>query len=143
MITFNENNKRIIALIAAMSLCFSVLSGCGSKSDYDTEVLPADANEEVTEVTEAEDADEEVTGDIEAEEPETEEIETEEINIEDYYPLVDVHCSQTAIDALGYDELAELIEAVTTSVEPQAVNMLANSFPCFSEAARQEAWVRK
>ena len=108
-----------------MSLCFSMLSGCGSKPDYDTEVLPPDANEEVTEVAEAE-------------EPETEEIETEEINIEDYYPLVDVHCSQTAIDALGYDELAELIEAVTTSVEPQAVNMLENSFPCFSEAARQD-----
>lgn len=143
MTTFNKNNKRIIALIAAMSLCFGMLSGCGSKSDYDSEVLPADANEEVTEVTEAEDTSEEVTKDTEAEEtqaeePETEEIETEEINIEDFYPLVDVHCSQTAIDALGYDELAELIAYITTSVEPQAVNMLANSFPCFSEAARQD-----
>ena len=66
MTTFNKNNKRIIALIAAMSLCFGMLSGCGSKSDYDSEVLPADANEEVTEVTEAEDTSEEVTKDTEA-----------------------------------------------------------------------------
>ncbi|MBQ6320450.1 MAG: hypothetical protein IJI23_11790, partial [Lachnospiraceae bacterium] len=139
----NTLNKRIIALIAAMSLCFSMLSGCGSKQDYDAEVPSSDANEEVTEVAEAEDTSEEVTKDTETEEPETEEIEIEEIdideiNLEDFYPLVDVHCSQTAIDALGYDELAELIAYITTSVEPQAVNMLANSFPCFSEAARQD-----
>jgi predicted small lipoprotein YifL len=72
MTNFNKNNKRIIALIAAMSLCFSVLSGCGSKQDYDTEVPPSDANEEVTEVAEAEDTSEEVSKDTEAEEPETE-----------------------------------------------------------------------
>ena len=83
MITFNKNNNRIIALIAAMSLCFSVLSGCGSKPDYDTEVPSPSANEEVTEVAEAEDTSEEVTKDTEAEESETEEPDTEEIEIEE------------------------------------------------------------
>ena len=63
MTTFNKNNKRIIALTAAMSLCFGMLSGCGSKPDYDTEVPPSSANEEVTEVAEAEDTSEEVTKD--------------------------------------------------------------------------------
>ena len=60
---YNKNNKRIIALIVAMSLCFSMLSGCGSKPDYDTEVPPSGANEEVTEVAEAEES--------ETEEPDT------------------------------------------------------------------------
>ena len=86
----NTLNKRIIALIAAMSLCFSMLSGCGSKQDHDAEVPLPDANEEVTEVAEAEDTSEEVTKDTETEEPETEEIEIEEIdideiNLEDFY----------------------------------------------------------
>lgn len=76
MTDFNKNNKRIIALIVAMSLCFSMLSGCGSKPDYDTEVPPSGANEEVTEVAEAEDTSEEVTKDTEAEESETEEPDT-------------------------------------------------------------------
>ncbi|MBO6197931.1 MAG: hypothetical protein J6O03_10650 [Butyrivibrio sp.] len=119
----NKDNKRIIALIAALSLCFSMLSGCGSKPDYDNQAPSPDPNEEVTEVVEAEEPNEEVTEDTETEKP---------------YYLVDALCSQTAIDALGYDELVELVELVTTSVEPQAVNILADSFPCFSEAAGQD-----
>ena len=49
--------------------------------------------------------------------------------------LVDLYCSQTAKDALGYEQLQTLIDLIVTSVEPQAVELLATSFPCFTEGA--------
>ena len=49
--------------------------------------------------------------------------------------LVDVYCSQSAKDALGDEQLQTLVDFIVTSVEPQAVELLAQSFPCFAEAA--------
>ena len=57
---------------------------------------------------------------------------------EDPYRLVDVYCSQSAKDALENDQLQTLIELITTSIEPQAVNLLIESFPCFREAAEND-----
>jgi hypothetical protein len=51
------------------------------------------------------------------------------------YRLVDLYCSQTAKDALGYEQLQTLVDIIVTSIEPQAVNLLVERFPCFKEAA--------
>ena len=49
--------------------------------------------------------------------------------------LVDLYCSQTAKDALGEDQLEALVGLIVTSIEPQAVNLLIERFPCFADAA--------
>ena len=54
------------------------------------------------------------------------------------YPLVDSYCSQTAKDALGYEKLQELVDIIVNSIEPQAVNLLIERFPCFKEAAEKD-----
>ena len=62
---------------------------------------------------------------------------------DDPYRLVDIYCSQTAKDALGDDQLQELVDLIVTSIEPQAVNLLIESFPCFEEAAENDALGRE
>ncbi len=57
---------------------------------------------------------------------------------DDPYRLVDIYCSQSAKDALGDDQLQTLVDLIVTSIEPQAVNLLVESFPCFSDAAAKE-----
>ena len=59
------------------------------------------------------------------------------------YPLVDDYCSQTAKDALGYEKLQELVDLIVGSIEPQAVNLLIERFPCFREAAANDALGRE
>ena len=59
------------------------------------------------------------------------------------YPLVDVYCSQTAKDALGYEKLQELVDLIVGSIEPQAVNLLIERFPCFREAAANDGLGRE
>jgi len=61
------------------------------------------------------------------------------VTADDPHRLVDLYCSQSAKDALGYDQLEELVDLVITSVEPQAVNLLIESFPCFEEAAAEDS----
>ncbi len=57
---------------------------------------------------------------------------------DDPYRLVDIYCSQSAKDALGEEQLQTLVDLIVTSIEPQAVNLLVESFPCFSDAAAQD-----
>ncbi len=57
---------------------------------------------------------------------------------DDSRSLVDTYCSQTAIDALGYEQLQALVDLIVTSIEPQAVNFLIERFPCFQEAAEKD-----
>ncbi len=52
--------------------------------------------------------------------------------------LVDIYCSQTAKDALGNEQLQDLVDLIVASIEPQAVNLLVESFPCFEEAAAND-----
>ena len=54
---------------------------------------------------------------------------------DDSYRLVDIYCSRTAKEALGDDQLQHLVNLIVSSIEPQAVNLLIDSFPCFQEAA--------
>ncbi|MDO4537856.1 MAG: hypothetical protein Q4B54_06800, partial [Coriobacteriales bacterium] len=49
--------------------------------------------------------------------------------------LVKLYCSQTAKDALSEEELEYLVDLVVNKLEPQAVNLLRDSFPAFDEAA--------
>lgn len=62
---------------------------------------------------------------------------------DDFRRLVDVYCSQSAKDALGYDQLQDLVELIVTSIEPQAVNLLVERFPCFKQAAADDALGRQ
>lgn len=55
---------------------------------------------------------------------------------EDLAKLVPIHCSQTALDAMGADGLTEVVDLVVNKLEPQAVNLLINSFPAFQKAAK-------
>ncbi len=48
---------------------------------------------------------------------------------------VGIYCSRTAKDALGDEQLQALVDLIVTSVDPQAVNLLIERFPCFTEAA--------
>lgn len=57
---------------------------------------------------------------------------------DDPHRLVDIYCSQSAKDALGEEQLQTLVNLIVTSIEPQAVNLLVESFPCFSDAAAQD-----
>ena len=54
------------------------------------------------------------------------------------YRLVDIYCSQVARDVLGKDQLKALVDLTVTSIEPQAVNLLIESFPCFKDAAAND-----
>ena len=65
-------------------------------------------------------------------------VEAEAVPAEDPYSLVDIYCSQTARDALGDDVLASMVDLIVTSIEPQAVNLLIERFPCFKEAAEND-----
>ncbi len=58
--------------------------------------------------------------------------------VDDPSRLVDIYCSQSAKDALGNDQLQDLVELIVTSIEPQAVNLLVGSFPCFEDAAAND-----
>ena len=49
--------------------------------------------------------------------------------------LVEVHCAQTARDALTDEDLEWLLDLIINYLEPQAVNLLLDSFPSFREAA--------
>lgn len=49
--------------------------------------------------------------------------------------LIDIYCAQTARDALTDEDLAWLIELILDYLEPQAVELLLDSFPAFREAA--------
>ena len=64
---------------------------------------------------------------------------TEETVIaDDPYRLVDLYCSQSAKNALGEEQLQELVSLIVTSIEPQAVNRLIECFPCFQDAAAND-----
>ena len=52
--------------------------------------------------------------------------------------LVCIHCSQGAIDRLGRDVLEEIVTLVKNKLEPQAVNLLKNSFDAYSEVKAQD-----
>ncbi len=58
--------------------------------------------------------------------------------VDDPYRLVDIYCSQSAKEALGDEQLQELVNLIVTSIEPQAVNLLIESFPCFKDAAAND-----
>ena len=65
--------------------------------------------------------------------------ETEDPSIADNpYRLVDIYCSQIARDVLGKDQLKALVDLTVTAIEPQAVNLLIESFPCFKDAAAND-----
>lgn len=57
---------------------------------------------------------------------------------EDPFRLVDIYCSQSAQEALGDGQLQTLVDLIVTSIEPQAVNLLIKSFPCFQDAAAND-----
>jgi len=59
------------------------------------------------------------------------------------YRLVDIYCSQGAKDALGDEQLETLVNLIVTSIEPQAVNLLIDRFPCFREAAENDGLGRE
>ena len=49
--------------------------------------------------------------------------------------LVDIYCSKTATNAINEDDLEKLANLIINTLQPQAVNLLINSFPAFKEAA--------
>ena len=49
--------------------------------------------------------------------------------------IVLMHCDSNAINTIGYDELEWLVKLVKYNVEPQAVNLLLDSFPAYQAAA--------
>ena len=51
--------------------------------------------------------------------------------------LVDIHCAQTARDAFTDEDLEFVLDLVLNKLEPQAVELLLNSFPAFRAAADQ------
>ena len=51
--------------------------------------------------------------------------------------LVDIHCAQTARDALTDEDLAWLVDLIINRLEPQAVNLLLDRFPAFRAAAEK------
>ena len=62
---------------------------------------------------------------------------------DDPYRLVDIHCSQSAKDFLGNEQLKTLVDLIVTSIEPQAANLLIERFPCFKEAAENDGLGRE
>ena len=53
--------------------------------------------------------------------------------------LVAMHCDKKAVETMGYDKLAALTELVRYTVQPQAVNLLVESFPAFTQAVADNA----
>ena len=49
--------------------------------------------------------------------------------------LIDIYCAQTARDALSDEDLEYLIDLIINRLQPQAVNLLIDSFPAFRTAA--------
>ena len=49
--------------------------------------------------------------------------------------LVEIHCAQTAREALSDEELEWFIDLIANYLEPQAVELLLQSFPAFRQAA--------
>ena len=62
---------------------------------------------------------------------------------EDPGSLAGFYCSQTVKDRIEEEKLQELVDAIVTSIEPQAVNLLIESFPCFREAAEKDGLGRE
>ena len=52
--------------------------------------------------------------------------------------LVDVHCAQTAKDNCSYDDLGFLVDLIVNRLQPQAVEMIINSFPDLITAQEME-----
>ena len=57
---------------------------------------------------------------------------------EEKQELVRIHCSQKAIDTVDTDSLAWLVDLVKNRLEPQAVNLLVEIFPSFTEASEND-----
>ena len=51
--------------------------------------------------------------------------------------LVDIYCSQTARDAFSDEDLEFILDLILNKLEPQAVELLLDSFPAFRAAADQ------
>ena len=56
----------------------------------------------------------------------------------DVKTFVEIHCAQTARDALTDEDLEWLVLLIRDHLEPQAVNLLLDSFDCFNGAAKNE-----
>ncbi len=50
--------------------------------------------------------------------------------------LLAMHCDENAINTIGAEKLAALVELIRYTIEPQAVNFLLDGFPCFNEAMK-------
>ena len=50
--------------------------------------------------------------------------------------LVQIHCSNTAREALPQKDLETLVDLIINKIEPQAVNLLIKSFPAFQKAEK-------
>ena len=48
---------------------------------------------------------------------------------------MEIHCAQTAREALSDEELEWFIDLIANRLEPQAVELLLQSFPAFRQAA--------
>jgi len=55
----------------------------------------------------------------------------------DPHSLVDIYCSQTARDAFSDADLEFILDLILNKLEPQAVELLLDSFPAFRAAADQ------
>ena len=53
--------------------------------------------------------------------------------------LVRIHCSNKVIEKFGNDNLKALLDLIINVIEPQAVNVLAESFPAFKKASESMA----
>ena len=51
--------------------------------------------------------------------------------------LIDIHCAQTARDAFSDEDLEFVLDLILKKLEPQAVELLLDSFPAFRAAADQ------
>jgi hypothetical protein len=61
----------------------------------------------------------------------------EEKNPSDLRGLIDIYCAQTARDAYTDEDLELFIDLILNKLEPQAVEMLLDRFPCLRAAADQ------
>lgn len=52
--------------------------------------------------------------------------------------VVDIHCAQSAKDVLADEDLEWFVDLVINRLEPQAVNLLVDSFPAFREASEND-----
>jgi len=60
---------------------------------------------------------------------------TDELSQIDKQRLLDLYCSNTAKDAIDEDSLAKFVYSIINNLVPQAVQILENGFPAFSNAA--------